>query len=295
MSNRKDDLYAQLEALPERIKRFYGAYFAELRRGLERPDVFSAAVPGFLEGHKRVLAVGGTDGVTVAHFPVELEITVSGKDSGAVLLRFSSEPEAGRDVYEFVAPFDLSARRLAELLSEEEDIGLEIPEGEPWGVQGFASPQQKVDTTTGQLAWQAPWTRLICADFHSLDYWSDERRAQTEAREDLDPYRRPSEPRAATVYDELDEVEAPARVEEAGVEAGDRGVVVEVFEHPRLALLVEYADPSGRPKALVTYSPDLGRVLDILKTPSSGRTRTPAAKRNPEPRLVAHVYAPPAA
>jgi hypothetical protein len=296
MSDESHNLYAQIERLPGQIQQFYGAYFSELRRVLAGPNVLSEAVPEFLTGYKRVLTLGGTDGVVVAHFPVDLEITVSGKGTGEVLLKFSSEPNAVRDAYEFVAPFGLPARELAEALSGEEDIGLGVSAGVPWGAIGFAAPQQKVDATTGKLAWQAPWTRLICADFNSLRYWEDPRRAKAEAREDLDPYIRRSEPRADTVaYGELDEVEAPEDIEKAGVEVGDSGVVVEVFEQPRPALLVEYADPEGRTKALVTYSTDLTQVLDVLRT-RQDRGRTPDwTASGPKPVLDAQVFAAPAA
>lgn len=297
MGNESHNLRAQLEELPGHIQRFYGAYFSELREGLSRSDLFSEAVPGFLKGHKRVLALGGEDGVVVAHFPVELEITVSGKDSGKVLLRFSSEPRADEDVYDFAAPFELPVRELAEAISGEEDIGLGISAGVPWGVIGFAAPQQKVDATTGRLAWEAPWTRLTCADFNSLHFWRDPEQARREAREDLGPYVRWSRAREAhaLAYEELDEVEAPEAIEGAGVEAGDPGVVVEVFERPRPALLVEYADPDGRTKALVTYSTDLGRVLDVLPTRGRGSDSREAARRGPEPVLTAQVYAAPSA
>lgn len=295
MSDENNNLYAQLQALPSQIEDFYGAYFSELRGGLARSDVFSEAVPEFLKGYRRVLTVAGTDGVVVAHFPTEWEITVSGKGSGEVLLKFSSEPDAARDAYDFAAPFQLPARELAESLSGEEDIGLEVSPGVPWGVIGFSSPQQKIDATTGELAWQAPWTRLICADFNSLHYWGDPKRAEAEAREDLDPYiRRSDRQTGASAYGELSEIEAPERIEGAGVEAGDPGVVVEVFERPRPALLVEYADPAGRTKALVTYSPDLGRILDVFKTPGRSRASREGAGR-PEPVLAAQVYAAPAA
>ncbi len=293
MGDESHKLHAQLQALPGQIERFYGAYFSVLRRGLARPDVFREAVPEFLRGYRRVLTVAGTDGVVVAHFPIEWEITVSGKGSGELLLRFSSEPDADRDAYDFAAPFELSARELAESLSGEEDIRLEVSPGVPWGVIGFSSPQQKIDATTGELAWQAPWTRLICADYNSLRYWVNPKRAEAEAREDLDPYvRRSQDQTGAAIYEELDEIEAPERIEEAGVEAGDTGVVVEVFDRPRPAVLVEYADPEGRTKALVTYSPDLGRVLDVLRT--RGRPSREGAT-GPEPVLAAQVYAAPAA
>ncbi len=295
MSDESHNLRAQLQALPGQIEEFYSAYFSELRRGLARPDVFSEAVPEFLQGYKRVLTVGGTDGVVVAHFPVAWEITVSGKGTGEVLLRFSSEPDAGRDAYDFAAPFELPARELAESLSGEEDIGLEISPGVPWGVIGFPSPQQKIDADTGELVWQAPWTRLICADFNSLHYWGNPERAEAEAREDLNPYiHRSRDQTGDAAYEELDQIEAPERIEEAGVEAGDPGVVVEVFGRPRPALLVEYADPEGRTRALVTYSPDLGRVLDVLRTHGRGRPPRGGASRS-EPVLAAQVYAAPAA
>lgn len=295
MRDKTHNLYAQLQELPRQIEEFYGSYFSELRRELSGPEVFSEAVPDFLKGYKRVLALGGTDGVVVVHFPIKLEITVSGRRSGEVLLKFSSEPDAGRDLYEFVAPFELPARELAEFLSGEEDIGLEISAGRSWGVIGFAAPQQKIDTTTGELAWQAPWTRLICADFNGLHYWEDPGRAEAEAREDLAPYIRSAEyPTGDAVYELLDEIEAPEYIEEADVQAGDRGIVVEIFERPRPALLVEYADPAGRTKALVTYSPDLGQILDVLRT--SGREQASHEdQRRPEPVLTAHVYAAPVA
>ncbi|MGF1473183.1 MAG: hypothetical protein ACFB50_15775 [Rubrobacteraceae bacterium] len=294
MRDESINLYAQLQELPSQIEEFYGAYFSELRRGLSGPEVFSEAVPDYLKGYKRVLTLGGTDGVVVVHFPVEVEITVSENTSGEVLLKFSSEPDAVRDIYEFAAPFQLPARDLAESLSNEKDIGLEITAGRPWGAIGFASPQQKIDTTTGELAWQAPWTRLICADFNSLHYWKHTGRAEAEAREDLDPYIRSAEyPTVDAVYEVLDEIEAPEHIEAAGVQAGDHGIVVEVFERPRPALLVEYADPAGRTKALVTYSPDLGRILDLFRT-SSREQASREGQRRPEPVLTAHVYAAPA-
>jgi hypothetical protein len=67
-----------------------------------------------------------------------------------------------------------------------------------------------------------------------------------------------------TIYKELDEVRAPGDLPEVEVNAGDRGVVVEAFEHPRPAVMVEYADSEGRTKALVTYSPDLDQIINVI-------------------------------
>ena len=252
------NLHVQLERLPGQMKEYYGTYFFELRSQLERPDLFSEAVPTFLKGYKRVVVVGGNDGVVVAHFPVELEITISETSTGKVLLRFPSQPDTGEDFYEFITFPGSSVSDLVKLISGGEDVGVEISPGVPWGVKGFAAPQQRVDATTGELAWQAPWTRLICADFNSLHYWEDTERARREAGEDLNPYVR------GRAYKDLDEIKAPEDIEEARVKAGDRGVVIEVFERPSLALLVEYGDFEGRTKALVTYSADLENILDIL-------------------------------
>lgn len=251
-------LHAQLERLPEQIRQYYGTYFSELRRGLERPDLFSDAVPAFLKGYKRILTLGGTDGVIVAHFPIEVEITISARDSGEILLRFPSEQAAKEDSYEFVAPFGPPVSELVKLISGGEDIGAGISSEVSWGVGGFNAPQQKVDADTGQLIWQAPWTRLVFADFNHLHFWEDTERAKREAREDLEPYIRSVERK------ELDEIRAPKDIEEAGVRAGDQGVVLEVFERPSPALLVEYADFEGQTKALVTYSPDLETIVDIF-------------------------------
>lgn len=251
-------LRAQLERLPEQLKEYYGTYFSELRSQLERPDLFSEAVPMFLRDYKRVVAVGGNNGVVVAHFPVELEITISETGSGKVLLRFHSQPDAGKDLYEFITFPGSPVSDLVKLISGGEDVGIEVSPGVPWGVKGFAAPQKKIDATSSELTWQAPWTRLICADFNSLSYWGDTEQARREAGEDVDPYVR------GRAYRDLDEIKAPEDVEEARVKAGDRGVVIEVFERPSPALLVEYADFEGRTKALVTYSADLENILDVL-------------------------------
>ena len=72
--------------------------------------------------------------------------------------------------------------------------------------------------------------------------------------------------RTAT-HKELDEIKAPADVEEVDVRSGDRGVVVEVFEHPEPAVLVEFANEEGRTKALVAYSPDLTQLLEVIPEP----------------------------
>jgi hypothetical protein len=295
MSDESHNLYSVLDKLPGQITEFYRAYFSELRRRLARSNLFFEAVPDFLKGNKRVVAVGGTDGVVVAHFPVEREINVSERGTGRVFHRFSSEPNSEGDAYEFAVISYLPASELVELLSDGEDVGSDITPDVPWGAKGFATPQQKIDPSTGQLAWQAPWSRLIAADFNSLVYWQDPERARAEAREDLEPYIRASRSQIhATAYEELDEVEAPEAIEEAGVEAGDRGVVVEVFERPGPAVWVEYADADGQTKALITYSADLERVLDIL--PGQISIEAPfEARRGPEPVFTPRVYAAPAA
>ena len=170
----------------------------------------------------------------VAHFPVELEITVSKRGSGETLLRFPSEQTAIEDSYEFVAPFDLSVGELLKLISGGEDIGADMPSGEAiWGsgVAGvFNAPQQAVDSDTGQLAWQAPWTRLAYADFNHLYFWKNLERAREEAWKDVEPYIRGLERK------ELDEIGAPEDIEGAWVKVGDRGVVLEVFEYPQSSL-----------------------------------------------------------
>lgn len=70
-----------------------------------------------------------------------------------------------------------------------------------------------------------------------------------------------------TTYGYLEEVAAPANLEGVGVRAGDRGTVVEVFEQPEPAVMVEYADEEGCTKALVIYSSDLTRLLEVISEP----------------------------
>jgi hypothetical protein len=253
------ELHAQLERLPEQIRTYYDTYFTELRKGLASPDLFSEAVPDFLRGRKKVLTISGTDGVVVAHFPAELGLTWSDRGSGEVLLRFPIERNAEADRYEFVAyPYAPSSEIVEEIVSGGEDVEAGISPGVPWGVGGFNEPQRKVDPQTEQVTWQAPWTRLVYADYNNLSYFQDTERAKSEARKDLEPYLRGMD------HKELDEVRAPGNIEGTGIKAGDRGIVLEVFEHPRPALLVEYADLEGQTKALVTYSIDLEEVLDVF-------------------------------
>lgn len=71
-----------------------------------------------------------------------------------------------------------------------------------------------------------------------------------------------------TAYTDLDEVRAPADIEEVAIRAGDTGVVVQTFERPAPAVMVEYADDEGQAKALVIYSPDLSRLLQVLPEPA---------------------------
>lgn len=71
-----------------------------------------------------------------------------------------------------------------------------------------------------------------------------------------------------TAYTDLDGVRAPADIELVAVRAGDAGVVVQAFERPKPAVMVEYADDEGRIKALVIYSPDLRRLLQVLPEPA---------------------------
>ncbi len=268
MNNEESEgLRAQLERLPAQIRQYYGVYFSELRSQLARPDLFSEAVPDFLKGYKRVISIGGRDGLVIVHFHIETEITLSETDGGKVLIRFPSIRNATEDVFEFITFPESPVVDLAELISGEEDVGVVIspdivPEGRPWGsgiVGGFSEPQRKVNSETGELSWQAPWTRLVYADFNYLYFWKDLEQAKVEARQDIEPYvRRPE-------YKELDEIRAPKAIEEVGVKPGARGVVVEVFEVPRPALLVEYADFLGQTRALVTYSTNLEETYDVLQ------------------------------
>ncbi len=61
-------------------------------------------------------------------------------------------------------------------------------------------------------------------------------------------------------YRELDEVIAPEDVPEAGVRAGDKGVVLIEFERPHPAVEVEFISPDGKPGPCVIYSPNLSEV-----------------------------------
>lgn len=261
MSNEESErLIAQLERLPAQIKQYYDVYFSELRSQLARPDLFSEAVPDFLKGYKRVISIGGKDGVVVVHFHIEAEITLSETDTDRVLIRFPSVLDAVEDGYDFITFPESPVADLVKFISGGEDIG-DISPDVPWGagVAGvFNEPQLKADADTGQITWRAPWTRLAFADFNHLYFWEDTERARREARKDIEPYVRGIE------HKELDEIRAPEAIEEAGVEAGDRGVVVEVFERPRPALLVEYADFIGQTKALVTYSTNLEETFDVI-------------------------------
>lgn len=261
-----ESLAERLERLPSQIRRYYNVYFSELRSQLTGPVLFPEAVPDFLKGYKRVIAIGGRDGLVVAHFHIKTEIILSETGGGRVLTRFPSVPNATHDEYDFITFPGSSAVELAEFISGQENIGVDVPpdiaRDRPWetGIVGvFNEPQLKANSETGALAWQAPWTRLVFADFNYLYFWEDLEQAREEARQDIEPYVRRSE------YKELEEIRAPKPIEEVGVKAGARGVVVEVLEVPRPAVLVEYADFLGQTRALVTYSTNLEEAYDVLR------------------------------
>lgn len=180
---------AQQERLTTKIPEYYRAYFSELRSQLERPDVFTDAVPDWMGSYKRVVAVGGRDGLIVVHFTRDTEITIH-RDDGTNLLRFPSEPDADDDSYEFITFPSESVSVLANFIGGGEDIEIDIDPDMPWGAKGFTAPQQAVSVTgeRAELAWSAPWTRMVAADFNSLGYWEDPERARMEALEDIGPY-----------------------------------------------------------------------------------------------------------
>jgi hypothetical protein len=217
-----EELSAQMDRLTTQIVEYYDTYFSELRRHLSRPDLFAEAVPTFLRGYKRVISVGAKDGLIVAHFPIELGITLSAKDSGSAPIRFPSRPDAREDSYEFIQIPNVPVRVLVNDLSGGEDFEIGIPpEGASWGVAGFKAPQQGVDATTGELAWQAPWTLLVAADFRYLRWWENTERAKREAWEDVEPYVRGQE-HHSSAYDEPSD--DPTTLEHSGeiiAEIGD--------------------------------------------------------------------------
>ena len=183
-------LYAQQEQLLTTLPEYYRAYFSELRSQLERPEVFDEAVPEHMRGYKRIISVGGRDGLLVVHVPIEKEVIFSEKGTGKRLGYFPAELSANDDRFEFMQIPEESVSVLANLIGGGEDIELDIPNDTSWGIRGFSSPQQRIDTSgeAAELSWEAPWTRLVAADFYNLHYFEDQERARAEAREDAEPY-----------------------------------------------------------------------------------------------------------
>lgn len=180
---------AQMERLFTQIPEFYGAYLSELRSQIERPEVFAEAVPDWMRGYKRVVALAGKDGLVVVHFPIETEVDIH-RDDGTSLLRFPSVPDAEADAYEFMQIPQEPVSVLADFIGGGEDINIGIEPDVSWGAKGFARPQQRVDMggELPELSWEAPWTRMIAVDLHSLHYFADPERARAEAREDAAIY-----------------------------------------------------------------------------------------------------------
>jgi hypothetical protein len=179
--------------------------------------------------------VGAKDGLLVAHFPIELEITVSAKDSGNAVMRFPSLFDAEKDSYEFIQLPNVPVRELVNVISGGEDIDIGIPPEEVfWGVRVFSAPQQQVDVTTGELIWQAPWTRLAAADFYHLRFWENAERARREAREDVEPYVRG----LGHYYAAHDERTALENIDEVRTEIGERDVVVEELDDSTLSVML---------------------------------------------------------
>jgi hypothetical protein len=181
-------LSEQQERLFTRIPEFYGAYFSELRKRLERPDVFAEAVPDHMKGCKRIVSIGGRDGLLVVHTPVEKEIVFTEEASGRRLAFFPADPDAEDDRYEFVTIPGESVGVLVNFIGGGEEIELGIPSDVPWGVKGFSAPQQKIRAELGELTWTALWSRLVAVDLYHLSYFDDPQRARVEAREDAEAY-----------------------------------------------------------------------------------------------------------
>jgi hypothetical protein len=73
----------------------------------------------------------------------------------------------------------------------------------------------------------------------------------------------------SNVIDLLETVIATANFPGHSVLAGDLGTVVEVYTQPRLAYEVEFVNPDGSTRALLTLAPDQIRrlsELDVLTT-----------------------------
>jgi putative PIN family toxin of toxin-antitoxin system len=179
----------QIEGLTTRIPDYYRAYFTELRSQLDRPEMFSEGVEGWMRGYKRVVTVAGRDGVVVAHFPIDIPLSID-RDDGTNLLHYPSQANASQDAFEFLQFPSESVSVLANFIGGGTDVEIGIEPDVPWGAKGFARPQQRVDMAAVQVDWEAPWTRLVTVDLNSLAYFSDPERARAEAREDVEPYLR---------------------------------------------------------------------------------------------------------
>ena len=179
----------QMNRLPPQISEYNRAYLSELRSQLERPEVFSEAVPDWMPGYKRVVSVAGRDGLVVVHFPMETPISMD-RDDGTNLLYYSPEANADDDAFEFLQIHEESVSILSNFIGGGTDIEIGIEPDVPWGAKGFARPQQTLDMEAVAVSWEAPWTRLVAVDLNSLRYFEDSERARAEARADAEPYLR---------------------------------------------------------------------------------------------------------
>ena len=284
-SEEHQGLRTQIARLPGQIKEYYATYFSVLRSELNRDDLFSNAIPDYLRGYKRIVSIGGGDGLVVVHFPIELEITISKTDTGELLIHFPSVLDAQEDVFEFVTFASSPVKDIVGFVNDGEDISDVMPSESQWGTgvaAVFDRPQQIADLDTGQPTWHASWTRLTFTDLNYLYFWEDKDRAKWEAEKDVEIYVRGLE------RNELDNVVAPKDVEEARIKAGERGVVIEKFEQPEPALLVEFADLVGQTKALVTYSADLETVLDVFVDRDLSKRSNQVLEQNEAQREQAH-------
>lgn len=93
-------------------------------------------------------------------------------------------------------------------------------------------------------------------------------------------------PKRSSPYRELDEIEAPEAIPEAGIEEGQEGVVVlELYSPhawPRHAIEVEFAGPDGEPIAFAVYTTDLGRLLSVHVPGTDERDAWPERKHTTE-------------
>jgi len=155
---------AEIAALEQRLRRFYVAYYSEIRQRMSGYPAASDIFPYYLVGHRRIVATLTKDGLVVTHWPAE------------------------QDSFEFHVSPTQKVRDITESLAVVAPSGMR-------GLTVTYPPDQEMDGAVQAMAmeleengviYRPEWIRLDASATHALDEkLHDEEKAREDATRDV--------------------------------------------------------------------------------------------------------------